>query len=321
MRQRWLQYGFRELKAVRSLNDLRALLYNRLPFLIPRITGNPMVKRAAPLVLQIEPTNHCNLECVCCARKQMHRQKGFMELDLYERIIDDAANSKVRLIHLYLHGEPMLHPRIIDMVRYTKKRGLSLTVATNGMAFDTEVIEEMLRAGVSWPDRLIFSMLGHSKKLHEKMMKGVKHERVVANLRELLKIKNANGSHGPIVELHYCVTPANEHEASQCASQWKKTVDHVLVNTMSKQFSRFGTDSLKTMQRNTTCKYIWERLTVLWNGDVTPCMADIDGSQILGNMQEDSIARIWNSQQLNELRQAHRNRAFSSLPLCSRCDW
>jgi len=153
------------------------------------------------------------------------------------------------------------------------------------------------------------------------MMKGVKHERVVANLRGLLKIRDANGSHGPIVEIHYCVTPENEHEASQCVSQWRKKVDHVLVNKMSKQFSRFGTDSLKTLQRSTTCKYIWERLTVLWNGDVTPCMADIDGCHILGNMQEDSIASIWKSQELDALRQAHRNRAFSSLPLCSQCDW
>ena len=41
-----------------------------------------------PLVVMIEPTNHCNLECVMCPNSKIVRKKGYMDFEDYQKIIN-----------------------------------------------------------------------------------------------------------------------------------------------------------------------------------------------------------------------------------------
>ena len=83
-----------------------------------------------------------------------------MDFELFQRIIDEAARVGVKRVHLYLHGEPLLHPQIVDMISYIKSRNLVVHLTTNGMLLDKEKAEAILRSGVNGADHFRISVLG-----------------------------------------------------------------------------------------------------------------------------------------------------------------
>ena len=53
-----------------------------------------------PLVLNIEPTNACNLNCYICPRSRSLRKEGYMDFVLYRRIIDECGSyRKLKMIN------------------------------------------------------------------------------------------------------------------------------------------------------------------------------------------------------------------------------
>jgi radical SAM protein with 4Fe4S-binding SPASM domain len=244
-----------------------------------------------------------------------------MDLSLFKKIIDDAARIGVERIHLYLHGEPMLHPRIVEMVGYVKSRGLAVHMTTNGTVFDRERMEALLRCGVNSADHITFSLLGHSKEVHEMTMQGVDHEGVLKHIFDLLELRTRLGVNGPVIETMFQTMRENEHEQDQYLRFWRGRVDHArLGGNISESFSQYKRGGAEITPRTRTCKLIWERMTVFWNGDVPLCCQDVDGEWLMGNLNERSIQEIWSSERLLSVRRAHREKRFQMLPLCFNCD-
>lgn len=328
MKYEWLQYGLKELKFVKSRKDLR-ILFAKAAYLLPRAIGTLHRYTRVPYCLQVEPTNYCNVDCICCSRSASSRERGYMDFALFKKIVDDASKIGVKMVRLYALGEPMLHRRIIDMITYAKQKGLRIRLVTNGMLLDSERIEAILRSGIDSGDRIIFSVLGYSKEVHERIMKGVDHTQVVNNIRNFLELRARHGQNGPVVETAFLTMLENKKEKSQFYRYWRPVVDHVRIDDISKQFAEFksGASSdrhrpLHTLPvRETTCDYLWDRMLVFWNGDVTVCIADLDGTYHLGNLRERSVSELWNSEALMSLRKMHREKRFRELPLCSSCDW
>ena len=315
------RFIFEELRFIKSAKDVRNL-YDKFPYLVPRITGNYYRKRKVPLSLQIEPTNHCDVSCICCSRDRMSRMKGYMEFKLFQKIIDDAAQNNIKRIHLYLHGEPLLHPEVIEMIRYIKTRRMGFQIATNGMRLDKANANTLLRTGVDSSDHILFSILGHSREVHEMIMKGVRHDRVMKNISDFLELRKSLGINGPVIETVMYVMSENEKEEEKFLKYWRNVVDHVRrVGPISQQFAKYKRGDDLLSPRTKTCKNLWERMTIYWNGDVTLCAADLDGAHVLGNLMEKSIKEIWNGKDLINIKKLHKEKNYQSLQLCSNCDW
>ena len=85
-----------------------------------------MISRSLPGfgVLQVEPTDHCNLACGMCAPhaeqwKQIHGvPKGFLSVDLWRSIVDGLLQDKVVFDHIIFQwlGDPLFHPRIHEIL-------------------------------------------------------------------------------------------------------------------------------------------------------------------------------------------------------------
>lgn len=322
MNLEWIRYGLEELKFLRSINDLKICYNQKLPFFIRRFRGSPIIDTDIPPILQIEPTNYCNLKCICCPTSRMKRKKGIMDLVLFQKIINDASEIGVNRINLFLHGESMMHPKIVDMIRYIKLKGLGITMITNGMLLNRKKIEAILHSGVNSSDYFIFSILGNSKEIHEKVMKGVKHEKVISNLLYFLELRKKHKVNGPIIEIVFYRMPENEHEINEFIQKWQGIADHLHpIFDTSKQFSEYKIGDNSIPIRIKTCKPLWERMTIFWNGDVTRCNADVDGDYVFDNLKEKSIKEIWNSNELLSIKKMHKESKFRELNLCSNCDW
>jgi radical SAM protein with 4Fe4S-binding SPASM domain len=320
MFRKQFRLGFQELRLVRSLRDVTILL-DKTEYLVPRLLGRTFAHREVPPSLQLEPTNVCNANCICCSTRVSQRKKGYMPDPLFRSIIDQAAEIGVKRIHLYLHGEPLLHPQIIEMIRYTKAKKLAVHLTTNGMPLNPQKMIALLGTGLTIADHVMFSVLGNSAEVHEQIMPGVNHDRVVSNILNLVELRRRVRMSGPVVETIFYAMAENEHEQRAFHDFWRDKVDHDrAVGKISKFFANYHTSDNKQYLRRHTCSNIWERMTICWNGDVTLCCADVNGEYTFGNLQEKSISEVWTCSKMIEIKKLHQRKQFQRIPICAHCD-
>lgn len=308
--------AFNYTKSLRSVSDLRASAKRLADTAIRAVTER--LGPSTPPIIQIEPTNLCNLRCVSCSAWRAHRAQGFMPLPLFKKIIDDASSIRVSEIRLWLHGEPLLHPHFGEMVAYIKQKGIAVHIITNGSALSGRKSREILSAGVNFMDIVRISVLGYSREVHELVMKGVQHDRVVKNIQNFVEARNQLGLSGPRISVVNYDLPENMKERDIFVEFWSKKVDWVSVGSISQSFASFNTGNGPTAIRTTTCgdpEHMW----VFWNGEVTRCGQDINGEYIFGNLEHQSITEVWNCQGLKDLRELHRQKRFAELPMCGTC--
>lgn len=123
-----------------------------------------------PLAIQIQVTNLCNFKCFYCSASQTveERQKQGvvlknMPFEDYKRCIDSIAESGgTKVLNLLGWGEPLLHPNIVDMVRYAKEEKIAplVRIITNGSLLSPDMSDGLIGAGL---DNLRISLQGVTK--------------------------------------------------------------------------------------------------------------------------------------------------------------
>ncbi|MCC5952379.1 MAG: radical SAM protein, partial [Acidimicrobiia bacterium] len=113
---------------------------------------------AVPSFLQVdvEATNRCNARCYFCPRDKTPHQ-GLMSADVFARTLDrvdelhELSQRTVRLpVHVALCGlgEPLLNPRLVEMVAAVAERGYYVSVSTNAALLDERRAAALLDAGL-----------------------------------------------------------------------------------------------------------------------------------------------------------------------------
>lgn len=316
-----LGYGLEELKFLRSFADFKRLAA-KVAYKWRTREGREALGRVGPVPpsLQIEPTNLCNLRCITCPGSRIETPRGYMDMGLFERILSEAASIGVKRIHLYLRGEPTLHPKIIEMIASIKAKGLAFHLVTNGTKLTPEFSRALLAAGVDNADQLTVSILGHSKASHEATMVGVDHDAVVRNVTGFMSLRKELRVNGPVVEVLFNAPPQNQHESDAFLEFWHGKVDHARLGSYSVEFQEYKRDAVNSLVRTEPCNAVIERMTVFWNGQVAQCNGDIDGDFTIGDLATDPIKEVWACERLQRVRQAHRTGQLEDFPGCLHCD-
>ncbi len=93
----------------------------------------------------LEPTMKCNLACEGCYRANVNEHKSLDEvaadLDVFARFREADGIS-------IAGGDPLTHPRIVDIVRMVADRGWKPILNTNGLALDESLVRDFKRAGL-----------------------------------------------------------------------------------------------------------------------------------------------------------------------------
>ncbi|MBL7922670.1 MAG: radical SAM protein, partial [Bacteroidia bacterium] len=103
-----------------------------------RISGRP-VQWGMPIALSFEPTTSCNLRCPECPSglRSFTRPTGMLEVDFFRKVIDETASTLWYLI-FYFQGEPYLHPKFLELVKYARSKGLYTATSTNAHYLNDE---------------------------------------------------------------------------------------------------------------------------------------------------------------------------------------
>jgi MoaA/NifB/PqqE/SkfB family radical SAM enzyme len=101
-----------------------------------RISKKNIKVRREVFKFEIHLTEHCNLNCKYCNHFSSLAEKEFLDIKTFERDLDrisELTNRQIELVDL-LGGEPLLHPRIIEILDLPRKYFDSgkICIVTNG---------------------------------------------------------------------------------------------------------------------------------------------------------------------------------------------
>ena len=99
--------------------------------------------------IYVELTNKCNLDCRTCMRNSWEEPLGFMEESLFSRLIDGIRRSDAPPVLFFGGiGEPLSHPRVVEMTAEAKKAGCRVELITNGILLTEARARSLLEAGL-----------------------------------------------------------------------------------------------------------------------------------------------------------------------------
>ncbi len=161
---------------------------------------------------QVEVTSRCNLRCVMCPRVGLADRWREMDLpwEAFQRIA--RAFDRVKHVHLQGWGEPLLHPRLFDMIAVAKDAGCRVGFTTNGMRLTPDAARRLVDLRL---DLLAVSIAGATPRTHESLRVGSDLPLILENIRRLLALRSDHGRDAPKVELSYLMTRTNMEELPQ----------------------------------------------------------------------------------------------------------
>jgi pyruvate-formate lyase-activating enzyme len=184
-------------------------------------------------VLQVEPTDHCNLSCRMCAPHHegwptVHGiEKGMLDPLLWERIVDGLATSGQRFDHLIFQwlGDPSLHPELHRLVGVAARRLASqvgyLRVDTNGILLAGERMDRLVDALPEQgpPLLAVFTLDAHHPETYAQVKGQDALLRVRRNIRRLLRRRQERAARVN-VQLQFVVQPGNQDELRPFLDYW-----------------------------------------------------------------------------------------------------
>jgi wyosine [tRNA(Phe)-imidazoG37] synthetase (radical SAM superfamily) len=283
-----------------------------------------------PLLVNLEPTNFCNLRCPMCPVSQNFAnplvRRGLMEMDLFERIVAELAPMKPR-VSLNMGGESTLHPELATMVRKLKAAGLYVFIDTNATRLTPELGEDLIKAGI---DKVVLCLDGSSKETYQGIRVRAKFDDTIANIRTFLEIKQRLQSTTPytvIKNIQYYDPEQNPGFPKQFAElfhacppdefrftwadYWPGTHRYLLKDPYQAQ--PFGDEY-------SACINLWKMLPISWDGMIYICCLDLNRTTPVGSVQESGILGTWNSPVMQHFRRMHASGRQAELSLCANCN-
>jgi len=273
--------------------------------------GMSLYRGKFPRTVRVETTNHCQADCSFCPRSTIGRAKGFMKQDLFEKVVAECVEGGCRLMHLHGFGEPLLDKQLPERIKLCKRAGIPrVKIFTNGDLLKGELAQRLLESGV---DEIKISIDGADSKEFNLLRVGLDHGKVLENVKAFRKLRDAVGLKKPTIVAATCQTSNREQTENMLAG----VVDHIDFTNIHNWGGAMG--QLTRQRLRKPCDRLWRTFTVLANGDASLCCLDYSGKEILGDVNQQTIAEIWNNQRYRELRQLHRESRQDQIPLCSNC--
>jgi len=316
---------------------------------------------AGPVVAKIEATNICNGACRLCpvGRKEPgHRPYGMMQWDLYTRLID-AVKDTVVTVDLTNWGESLLHPRILEMIRYAHDARMYTYLSTNLHTVRDEHVEGLMRCGL---DELALSLHGLSDTTYQAYQPGFQFDEAVELVSRLADARERLGRDGrPKIKLNFVVTAANVHEVDDLpAFAERYGVEYVISEASLNLRFRISPDTarrepdkaraiiadqidtwlppagrhdrpayrdllddpaaLYSGRKQYACDWPWTKLVVNHDGGLSICCGSYSPTEDVGRYEGQPMRQLWNSPAYRQCRRSFRKRsATAPRVLCEQC--
>lgn len=282
------------------------------------ITSGYLLKNAKasffPQEAAIEITNHCNLSCRMCPHSKMKREKGIMNYELFCAIIDQLR-VRSEFVFLYGTGESLLVENFFDYASYAVKSGLKTCLSTNATMLSDDRVERLIDSGI---DFIVLAIDGTTKETYDKIRKGAHFEETVQRCKKLLQEKIRKKSRTDVI-VQFIMTEENREESLRLRDLFTPEQQRAINQFRLKPLYESYAQGINNVVHKHPCFFLWNFISIAWNGDVQLCCMDYDCSHSLGNVRSNSIQDIWNSAEIRRLRALHLACRHDDVALCRTC--
>lgn len=290
------------------------------------------LKATFPSQILVDVAEVCNLACIHCPhpefKKSEHYTASYLNPELNAKLVDEVrqyGQGLTQYIRYASAGEPLMHPKIYDMLDYaTKHSGVLVTLTTNGTTMVEKRIERLLTAGVHVVDISIDALTADT---YAKVRVGGDLAVTRSNVLKLIELSKQQNFRTKVV-VSFVETPQNMHETSRFANFWKASgADYVVTRRLhSCSGAKIELATLKRKENQGTarrpCLYPWERIVLTPRGNLAYCPSDWVHGSTIADYRATTIRATWQGDFYNKLRQAHLNNNYASHTFCGQCpDW
>ena len=277
----------------------------------------------------IEITSVCNLACSFCPPTQ--RAKGLIKVEQFEKILDQIR-PHTKYIYLHVKGEPLLHPRIDQLLDAAHERGFKVNITTNGTLIKKQREKLLGKPALRQMNFSLHSFDGHEgSENREKYLSDIlefvrdaREHNVIFSYRlwnlqrddqtDVDRRKNAETL--DILEQEYQLPFKIEERVEP--GKGVKIAPNVYLN----QDHEFKWPSLLEPEYTGKgfCHALRSQAAILVDGTVVPCCLDGEGVINLGNVNEQSFSDIVESERANNLVDGFSRREAVE-ELCRKCGY
>ena len=265
-----------------------------------------------PKTMLLEPTNACNLNCSFCLIKNMRRQLTYMDLSLAKDILQQAYANGVREVGFYVLGEPLLHPRLPEIVKVAHQLGYEyIYITTNGELATREKVSQLAENGLN---SIKFSINAGTDSLYEEVHGKNVLAKVLQNLRDCIAIRQqAKDKNLPFKRVMVSSVYSDETLPSveKLKHEYGSMVDDfVLTPAKHLDNSLIGKTKL--------CPQPFNRLHVSAEGYLTMCCHDTNNDLLVADLNHEPLLEAWTNEKALSVREKFLKLDFTGTP-CGPC--
>jgi MoaA/NifB/PqqE/SkfB family radical SAM enzyme len=247
----------------------------------------------------------------------MKRPKGFMEWELFKKIVHDASINNHSIASLHFFGEPLLWPHIVDGVALLARNRMFPRISTNGMLLTGSLARKLQDAGAK---EIMVTIDTLRPEVYPKIRNGGDLSVVTKNIRDALAAAPDLTLCAQLMPSKYNKDETAEDFYKEFGSYSNFRVEPWFVIRMNKSASI--TDSYVHRPDEVDkrlCDKLFDRVDVLWDGTTVLCCLDAEGELVTGNMKENSISYSWLGPRAMELRKKILKGSWMELDACKQC--
>lgn len=264
----------------------------------------------------IEITNICNMNCSFCHKHS--RSPKQMTMDEFTLVLDKIS-GQTDYIYYHLMGEPLTHPQLPDFIKLAGKRGYKSIITTNGTLLNKRG-NELLTTGVH---KINISLHSFEKGTSEE------HTEYICRLADFAK-KAADK--GIIIVFRLWNKGFDSGKNKIVFNLLKENIDGEWaentrgIRIRNKIHLEWGEkfewpDSNNEIKGDKFfCYGLKDQFGILSDGTVVPCCLDSDGIINLGNIFNEDITSILNSERALDMLEGFKC-GTATEDLCKKCGY
>lgn len=272
-----------------------------------------------PKIIEVQFHNKCNSNCLICPYKDMNYNYEKMSKELFEKFLSEIDENKLKRIIPYLNNEPFLSTDFINMVKMirNKFKKIEIEISSNISMIKEIDIVEMSKLNIT---ELRLSVFGYEKSTYNKMMPCLNYEKTFEKLQMISSVMKDSNTIISIVMIDNGEINEQEFIDMKC-----------LCDKLGFKFERWGfldrSDNVTYKSNNiynenvSSCEQNrpLERMHILSDGRVIFCCQDWSHSLVVGNINNNTISEVWNSETFINARKSLYDKEKDSPMICKKC--
>ncbi len=282
--------------------------------IIERLQGTS-VREDSPREVCVELTTRRATAPIWWPVRAMKISRPDMSLATAGKLFREMARSPDVRLTLAGVGDPMCHPRFIEIVELAQNAGIrAIHVETDLLPEDGSVIERMVQIA---PDIVSIHIPACTAETYRGVMGVDRLGDVIANIKRLIisKLESTRGVPIVVPTLMKCET--NLAELETWYDQWLRAVGSAVIAGPSDYSGRIpfvGVSDMAPSQRR-ACRRLASRISVLSDGRVVSCEQDVTALQ---SVDESDVQEAW-THGAAKLFEKHAAGQWAEMAVCAAC--